>query len=151
MSALELPAHLRPYARLCPPDLSTFLRDSCPDGDELRIAGLVCPCGEPALLVGVAFNWEVVDAACGSCGHEFPLYDPKVHGWLGARGRNDYPRPPFEATPYGCMCRMMRFQLAVALRYRQPADAPEAFTFLAVAGRCVACGMANLVLDAEAD
>jgi len=143
------PEHLRPYARPAAPDLALFLRGQHPG--PLAVFGLACRCGETSLFVGVNYNWEVVDAACGSCGHDLSLYDPRAHGRLGWRGRNDYERPPFEVTPVGCACRMFHFQVAVAACYPADAESDEDFVFLAVAGRCGACQAVRLLLDVEAD
>jgi hypothetical protein len=148
----DLPEHLRPYACPCPLDLELVLRAARSDSGRLRVAGLKCRCGEAGLLVGVAYNWEVVDAACPSCGHEFSIYDPKYHGRSAVNGENDYDRPPFESVPFGCMCRMMVFELAVAVDCADevPGTA-EGFLFIAVGGKCMACGMDNVVFDAPCD
>lgn len=154
LHAAAWPRHLQPYLRPCPDELCEALRATRPGASRLVVAALGCRCGEESLLVGVSYNWEVVDAACAACGHELPIYDPKHHGRAGARGANDYPRPPFETVPFGCMCRMMSFQVAVGL---EPDGAgagdadPEAFLFIAVAGRCAACGMSNSIFDTECD
>jgi hypothetical protein len=113
--------------------------------------GLSCRCGETSLFLGVSFNWEVMDAACGTCGHEFSVYDPKAHGREGWRGRNDYDRPPFEVTPQACRCRMFLFHLALAVEYREDSESDEDFVWLAVAGRCAACNETRVLLDVEAD
>jgi hypothetical protein len=141
------PAHLEPYARPCPPDLSTFLRGLHPA--ELVTFGLACRCGETALLAGVSFNWEVVDAGCGACGYELSIYDPKVHGRDGWRGRNDYERPSFEVTPVACRCRMFPVLLGVAVDYGAGARSDEDFVWLAIAGRCLSCGEVRLILDVD--
>jgi hypothetical protein len=113
--------------------------------------GIACRCGETSLFVGVNFNWEVVDASCGTCGHEFSLYDPQIHGRAGWRGWNDYERPPFEVLPLACRCRMFPFQVGVAIAWGAEPESDEDFVWLAVAGRCQSCGELNLLIDVEAD
>lgn len=152
----DAPAHLRPYARAPDDALADFLEASVArardagDSTARRITAsntfaLVCPCGEAALLLGVAYNWDVVDLACGACGREASLFDPTAHG----RGRAELSRPPFETVPYGCMCRMMLFAPAVLLGYDARAQGPLDFVWVAVGGRCVACGEHNLALDVD--
>ena len=153
------PEHLAAYARAPDDALAQFLEAAVEraraagEAAALRVSashtfGLACPCGEPAMLVGVAYNWDVVDLACGGCGREAALYDPTRHGRLGSRGRNDYARPPFEAVPYGCMCRMMLFEPAVLLGYEADAEGAQDFSWLVAGGRCAACGVHNLIHDA---
>jgi len=149
----DWPRHLLPYLDDCPSEMKELLRTTLGGVDTARATALRCRCGETNLLVGVAFNWEVVDAACPACGHEFSIYDPKHHGSTGARGKNDYARPPFESVPFGCMCRMMSFQIGVGLVFGpdRSVEDGETFAAIAIAGRCSSCGMTNLVLDAACD
>jgi hypothetical protein len=149
--AAQVPGYLAPYARPSPPDLALYLQGLEEPRGKLRTMGVKCRCGASALLVGVAYNWEVVDAACPECGHEFAIYDPTLHGYNALRGRNDYWRPAFESTPFGCMCRMMTFHLAVGFGFGPNARDSDDFSFIAVAGRCTTCGVPNLVLDANCD
>lgn len=146
-----LPSHLVAYAGECAAELGDALRAALGSRRRTLVTGIVCRCGARALFVGAAFNWEVVDAACGECGHELPIYDPVHHGRLGRARRNDYPRPPFDATPLGCMCRGMVFEPAVALAYDGESEDADDFVALAVGGRCVACGVDNVWLDVECD
>ena len=46
---------------------------------------------------------------------------------------------------------MFLFRLAVAVSYLPDASSGEEFAWLAVAGRCDACGAVSLILDVEAD